>query len=757
MSVWGRVKALQLYKEKSFRILLAVEGVLLILGIAGLFGKHAVYEYGVDGDMLAFQGISLPRGTYRVDLEYETDTNGKNGLEIKDDSLQTGQLRFNPILLYAGWNHTDEEMWLLRDAGNLTVQVIYGNEGQLAVKGLTIRETNAWNRILLFCMLCMFAGVNLVCLWVKYDRKFQVSVKTKTVCFLLGAVSLVASVPFMLDYMWSSADIGYHLLRVEGIKDGILAGQFPIRISPEWQLGYGYASPIFYGETVLYLAAFFRLIGFSVTTSYRLFMFVITVLTVAISYGCFRRIFKDEYVGVFCSALYTLSVNRIFKTLLRGTWGESLGMMFLPLLVLGFYQVFTWDDKQKSYKRSCIPLTLGFAFLIQSHLLTCEMVGFFTILLCILMWKKVFRLRTFLALAKTVICSVLLSMWFLVPFLDYMLTGDFAIQHASKRTIQERGLYFAHHLFTFFESGGEIHFRENGLMNTAPMGVGMVLVLSLALFVFLLWKRKLDKITMQEKTLGKISAAFAVLAMLMSQSLFPWDDIQFLHPFLETLVSSLQFPDRFLTIANVCLVTVAGILARQVLQSGKKREIAVFFTGSILLLTMGSIYLLEATIDKAGPVRTYNSQGMGSGYISGGEYLPYGADATRYMPHDPRGTDGITVTDYEKMSLGAQAYVKNEKTKDGELSFALLYYKGYRAYNKNTGEELPCYAGENFEVTAEIPASYQGMVEVRFVSPWYWRVGEVISLTAVILMIAFLLVKRDEAVRMTEAEMPGWE
>ena len=79
------------------------------------------------------------------------------------------------------------------------------------------------------------------------------------------------------------------------------------------------------------------------------------------------------------------------------------------------------DVKDKDYGRSFIPLTIGFTGLIQSHLLTCELVGGFTILLCLILWKKVFRKETFLVLAKTVVYSVLLSAWFLVPFLDLSL------------------------------------------------------------------------------------------------------------------------------------------------------------------------------------------------------------------------------------------------------------------------------------------------------------------------------------------------
>lgn len=59
---------------------------------------------------------------------------------------------------------------------------------------------------------------------------------------------------FEMWLMRGGGDLFYHLMRVEGIRDAFLTGQFLVRISPEWQQGYGYASPIFYGETVLYPA-----------------------------------------------------------------------------------------------------------------------------------------------------------------------------------------------------------------------------------------------------------------------------------------------------------------------------------------------------------------------------------------------------------------------------------------------------------------------------------------------------------------------
>ncbi len=752
MGTFAKIKALQVNKQKTFRILLLVEVLLLVLGIVGLFGKNNEYQYYPDETGVNFEGIALDRGTYRVQMYYTTDTNMKNTIEVTSSDIGKESVRINVMHLFQGWDHTDEEMWLLRDTKQLAVRVNYGGEGSLQVQGLLIKQTNAMNRIYLFCLFVLFTVVNVTFVYREYDRAYQISQENKTVTFLLGLIVLIASMPLMLDYMWSAGDLGYHLMRVEGIKDGILNGQFPIRISPDWQQGYGYASPIFYGETVLYVAALFRLIGFSVTTSYRIFMFIVTVATVLIAYYCFKKMFRNAYIGVFCSGLYTLSIYRIYKTYACGSWGECFGIMFLPLLAYGFYRVFTQDIREESYKRSWVPLTIGFSMLIQSHLLSGELAGFFTILLCVILWKKVFRLQTFVVLAKTVIYSILLSAWFLVPFLDYMLTGDFVIQHVSARTIQERGLYPAHLFTSFFGNGGMVFFEESGMYHTDAMGVGIVLVIALLLFGYLLLVGKLDKLGVAEKSLGKITALFAVVSMVMSLSLFPWDRIQFINQITQTLVSSIQFPNRLLTIANVCLTVVAGVVASFVLQSGKRAQNACFFGGMVACLLVGSLYLTEDMMDQRRAVKIYNEQGMGTGYISGAEYLPYGANASLFMPHNPVGSDEVIVKGSERKALGAEAYVVNNKDVDGEISFDLLYYKGYRAYRADTGEVLPCYAGENFEVTVEIPEDFDGMVNVQFKSPWYWRVGEIVTLCTLLVMVVFGCRKRYEVKRVSEVQ-----
>lgn len=772
MDFWKKVRDLKILKKKKFRVILFAELFLLLVGIAGLFGKDEVYhfdlgtaaaeaviyseEHGglyvdasmeVTGAVAEFRDISLRSGVYAVSLSYETDTNMENLCTVTDSTAYYKSLLTNGEHLYSGLTHTDFNMWLLVNTDTLIVRAEYGGTGSLVITGLTIRETNTLNRILLFLLICVSLIINGIYVYVCYDRAYKVLVEKKNVAFGLFLVILFSSLPLMTDYLLNSGDLVYHLMRIEGIKDGLSSGQFPVRIAPEWQTGYGYASSIFYCETLLFIAALFRMTGFTVLTSYRMFFILINGATALAAYHCFRKMFTNRYIGLLCSALYTLSVYRIYKTYGCGSFGETFGILFLPFIVYGFYRVFTEDIHSKEYKKSFIPLMIGFTGLIQSHLLSGELAGAFTILLCIILWKKVFRKETFLVLAKTVIYSAMLSVWFLVPFLDYMITGDFVIQHVSARTIQERGLYPAHLLFSWFISGGTVFFEENGMYKSDPMGIGIALLAALILWGFLLFFRKTGRLAGKDKKLGQIAAAFSLLAMCMSLSVFPWDKIQFMNGIFQTLVSSIQFPNRFLTIASVLLVTLAGVVGKCILEmssgeSGRqdcrqdgRRWFALYFSGMVVLLCISSIYLLNDMLYSRSFTRIYNSEGMGTGYISGAEYLPYGTDASLLTYRGPVAEENVEVEGYEKGALRVDVSCYNNSDREGFLELPLLYYKGYRAWDEETGEALTVYAGNNHAVSVAVPSGYHGVIRTEFVSPWYWRVAEVLSVVTFLFLV----------------------
>lgn len=754
--VWKKIKELKLWKRKSFLIMAAAELLLIILAVMGLFGKNAVYEYGPEnmtagvgiydpetgsyradaqagqqGDLVVFRNIAIPAGTYEVRLHYEADTDGVNLCTVSDTTIGFKHLFTNGEIIYAGLQETDFMMWLLRDTQGLEVHAVY-NGGNLSVTGLTLVQNHAMQRILLFVVMAISLLIDGIWLWCVWEKQYGIENVQKTVVFGIGLITLFASLPLMTDYIISSGDVGYHLMRIEGLKDGILSGQFPVRIAPKWLQDYGYADAVFYGQTLLLPAAFFRMIGFTVTTSYRLFILCMNLATAWLAYYCFRRIFDNPYIGLLCSTLHTLSVYRLYKLYMRGSLGEALGMMFLPLIVYGFWRIFTEDHKAKAYRWCFIPLTIGFTGILQTHLLTCELVGGFTILLCILLWKRVFRRETFWALAKTVIFSVLLTAWFLIPFLDYMGTGDFMIHHAYERTIQDRGLYLAH-LFTVYPfSGNNVFPAEQGMVDAMPVGTGFALLVCLLLWCYLLvlGKKTIQdrgKLNVEYRVLGNIGLGFAVLAMWMSLNAFPWNSIQFLHRITATLVSSLQFPERLLMIACICAVLVAGVLACWAWNQEQKSWRIAFCGVMTGLTVLTSLLLLDDFVHSSSFVRIYNPEGMGSGYIAGQEYLPYGTDAGQLSYRAPIASGDVELEGYEKGPLTVEVSCINYGA-EGSLNLPLLYYKGYRAYDVDTKEALEVYDGENHTVHVKVPEGYEGTIRTTFVSPWYWRVAEAISL-----------------------------
>lgn len=762
MEIWKNIKNLHMFHKKSFKVVLAVELILLALGIIGLFGKNATYDFGaesmtanfgtfdekkqgyyvtasdgVSGNLVDFGNLGLKMGVYEVSLHYATDTDMKNICTVTDGLSGYRNLKTNGEHLYSGLQETDFVMWVLSaDTSGLIVHAEYGGEGELLVKGLTVRETNALARMFLFWVIVVSTLVNAVLVYRTYDRVYGISIKEKTVIFGLFVIILISSIPLMLDYMLSAGDKGYHLMRIEGIRASIEQGMFPARNAPEWQQGYGYASAIFYGETLLYLAAAFRLLGFTVLTSYRLFYFCVTVAQVLITYFVFKEVFEEKYIGLLCSALYSFSVYRIYKTYACGSFGEGLAQLFLPLFVYGFWKVFTGDIHEKSYKNAWISLVLGFAGLIQTHLLSGEMVGLFTVVLCVIEIRKVFRKETFLVLAKTVVYTCLVSAWFLVPFLDYMLTGDFVIQHVSGRQIQHRGLYVAQLFFTYPETGGNSNFAEQGMYDSVPSELGAALVVALLLWVGMRYFCKLPNMKKEHIRLGWIATAFALCSMIMSLTIFPWDEIHGLGGIFETLVSSLQFLNRWLSISTIALVTLAGVLAKGIAENYGKNGFLAYAGVMALALAISNGYFLSDIAYDTSFERIYNAEGMGTGYISGGEYLPYGADASLFSYRDPLADDCVVISDYEKNGLSITLSASNDSSESASIQMPLLFYKGYVAYDSD-GVSLDTYADSDFLVSVDIPAGFSGEITVSFQSPWYWRVAELVSLLSFVgMMIA---------------------
>lgn len=744
-----RIHEMKLWKKKYIWIYMAAVLVLLAGCLVWcLQSRETVsyqgeytFEQGQATDVIVYENISLEPGVYRIGLQYETDKDYAGLCNVLLETDNPRAIFTNGEHLYAGLGSTGYQLWLLEATDDLQIMVSYGGEGSLSTKDLVIANTGQlWTIIAVLVMGLALAGMFLI-IYIEYDKCYKVSQKTKMVIIFLALITLTASWAQLRNSLLGGADLTYHLQRIEGVKDALSTGQFPVRIEPEWLYNHGYADAIFYCNTFLYLPAFLRLAGFTVTISYNLFCIALNLATAWIAWYVFDRIFKDYRIGLMCSALYTLSFIRIYKLAIVGAVGEGSAITFLPLIFYGLYRIFTEDAKPETYKTAWLPVALGYAGVIQCHVLTCEITAFLTIVICLVCIRKVFCKPVFIALAKGGLGAAGLSLWYLIPFLDYYLTQNMHIRHVVGRTIQERGLYPAQLLLNSWSEDMETWLMEKGLEHVEPGCVGTLFLVAVMVFVVLWLCGSLRNLPKALHRTSKLSVVLACVLMLMSLRIFPWDRIQASSGLAASLVSSLQFPNRFLGWATVFLCVVFGVCVYIFCNHPKKIAYKIGAMLTVLSVATGSVYLIHHALQEQNRFMLHNEESMGCGYISGAEYLVEGTDQSLLTFAGPVTGEGVRAENYVKNGLKASFYCINEGTEESYVDLPILLYKGYHAYEAN-GRELAVQDGSNHLVRVAVPGSYEGEVFVQFESPWYWRIAELVTVITGVVVVADVLRSR---------------
>ena len=343
-----------------------------------------------------FEHISLGTGVYRVELSYECTGDAVAVCNVKDGTVYKGGLLCNGEHLYSAPGHTAYDFWLYEPTEELAVTIDHSGQEKLTTGDLRIVETNLlWTRYLV--ILAAAALSILATMWL--ERREAVKGRNglrRQILFGIGVIAFLATIPYLYDGMVSGADLTYHLQRIEGVKDGLLTGQFPVRLEPRWVFDHGYANGIFYCNLLLYFPAFLRMAGFTVTESYLLYCIALNFATVVIAWYSFGKMFRDDVVGLACSGLYTLSIFRVYRLLGTGAVGEGSAFTFFPLVVYGIYLVFEGKKEEREFRNSWIVLGLGYAGLVQTHVLSCEIAALMTVLLCLVYLPKLFEKERFL-------------------------------------------------------------------------------------------------------------------------------------------------------------------------------------------------------------------------------------------------------------------------------------------------------------------------------------------------------------------------
>ncbi|WP_219131952.1 hypothetical protein [Bifidobacterium saguinibicoloris] len=555
---------------------------------------------------------------------------------------------------------------------------------------------------------------------------------------LLLVVWAIASIPMFMTYLpiTDGHDILFHLYRIQGIADGLRNGQFPVRMQYVQLDGYGYPVSIMYGDIFLYPSAILHILGLSVNTAYKLFVLVLNLLTVVTTFVLVKRVFKSDFVAFVGAALWTLAPYRLEDVYLRAAVGEYTALFFFPILLYGWYAI-VYPGLSK---HPWIWTSIGASGIVLSHVISVVLVAVPMVVLVVVgirvnctktMWKQ---------LALSAVCSAGLCLWYVVPFWDYYRSVDMKVTQidaaekvgsAAANAVQPAQLL----MFLVPMRGGSDG-DVNRISQDMPFALGWSLLCGLVVFAALIALRKAVCGNQQKRMLdvGGIMVAASMVALYCSMTVFYWRMNRFaLWNKLIAVLSSIQFPWRFLGVASALLVVVS-CAAIYCLLLNKDFAIWGRRAGALMVIIaaceagFATTSWMQNSISSSPFSDTVDNHAASYGVMSG-EYLPAGFDVAYLDRHS-------AVPTSTKVSIGQ--YIQRDGTVDltvsassrGTVTLPLLMYPYYHAVTKS-GDELMLTASRNGMMQLHVPNGYKGTVHIAYTEPLVWRLSEVVSACAV--------------------------
>ncbi|MCH5343527.1 MAG: hypothetical protein J1E64_05755 [Acetatifactor sp.] len=729
-------------KSRRYHILLIVELICVLLLLPGCFRKDQLMDSILGEDIAAlttwvenyqeFSGdkISLTPGVYRIQVQTTLQQDQSIYVEMKYDNSYFHAFHGNGVSIFPGDHYMEFNVYVLDRVPAAYVQCDFYNVGTEALVKLDVYRTNRGNWVLLFLTLAIFSVLDFL---IEFRRRIlagKISKEQQVVFWTLAAGVLLAYFPFLTDYFWMGADTTFHLTRIAGLTDTLRqGGSLPVRVQSGWLYDHGYAVALFYGDLFLFIPVFLLQIGFSFMTSYKLFILFILVATVVIAYHSFYRCMKDRYAALLGSMVYLLMPYHLFNVYNRGAVGESLAMIFLPLVCCGIYLLYTESVTSASYKKNKWYIVWGISGVIQSHVLSTEMTVVFMALVCAVFWKKTLRKETFLQLLEASGIVLVVNMWFWLP-LVYMMNADvYYLQSITRTQIQDKGIFLAA-ILQMLPNKGSTHL---GLQDREPIQVGAGALMLLLVYVF--WNVR----TKKGNSLCNILVGFSFLAIFMSTRYLPWDAVGNL-PGIGPIASSLQFPWRWLVMAAVLISLFAGFFFLRVKECGGNRVKAALGVFMVIFVSL-AVYHVNSIAYGAGAIYLYTAENMGTINVGNAEYVPDGVPIYQMYYHDPVAEDGLTWSHYEKRGTNVKLTLENSTTETRYLEVPLIGYKGYAVagLGSSGGQAEPYITeetGTHGDLRIAVPAQYHGNVVISYEGHPLFHVAEVVSLMSLIAIIS---------------------
>ena len=638
----------------------------LIDGEGSLVVQESVAMSGV---LAATPKYVLNKGGYTARLSY-TAQRPDSVLELWEQGRKVAAWTIDPEQTQLVADFT-----LSKDAKQAQLQINYSGRGELIIKELSLTPHTTFYTDTYFFIVVFLVCSLLVWLFLVKGKLTLTQEQIVDYCIILG-VALLAMTPMMQTYLYDGDDLSYHLARLEGLKDGILDGQIPVNILPEGLQGNGYLNAM-YPYLFLYIGAFLRICRVSIGLSYKVLIFLANLGSAVCAYTSVKSMSRSRLSIILSVVLYTLMPYRFTNIFSRGDLGETLALIFWPLVIAGLYHIVMGERKRWYY------LVIGFSGVLQSHILSAAFVAAICVITALVYCVRIMRERRYVEIGKAVGMFLLLNMWYLVPFLFYFFKEDL-----GKEVLRWSGY--------FEQSINPSTFTQSiSLYNKQYFSLGLALLGCVGIGIIWLLCERRSKKTDQEGYLLYLLVLGCVLSY-MTTGYFP-SKVLAENDVINSIITMIQFPWRFLGPACTCFLFVGAI-------GLSKSDILKPYRNLIFTMLIGLNLLVIISVPTDNNHMPYDDV---QAVASKGHESKLAANIGLFYPHEWRlegalderlgynvvtsDFNNVSVLDYQKN--GTKAVAVYTATEEGNyLELPIQNYKGYRAYDEN-GSKLQIEPG----------------------------------------------------------------
>lgn len=528
--------------------------------------------------------------------------------------------------------------------------------------------------------------------------------------FLAVSFLVIYQTNFAQGKIWSyleSGDDRFQMMRIEGLYHSLQRHQFFPLVNMSFMGGFGYIVNVFYSDFVLYPAAFFRLMGLTSAQTLGMYYLLVNFLTFGVSFLCFYKVSHKYINSLVFSFVYTLSTYRLYDVLFRHDLSEVGAMLFLPIAILGIYQIFYGNKNEWLY------LAFGMTGIVYSQAISPILMIIFIIIVALCQIPELRENpQRLLSLLWATIISGLLSLAYFLPMFQQM----------------------SHTQFVFNTSQNILNNGSSDLTDTISWGlnndveqpnVGLVLVLAAIIIMIV-----------QTKIKNKAVRHFSLIGiglLICSTNVFPW----FL--FNNTILGVVKYTWHWNVLVTILLAIFVAVDPLNFLSGKFSKPLLLLFV--FLLAISASYRLVQDAPLQLNSVEEYN-QLDSYNLDQNRSFLPVGTrlSSLQRMSHKPKIISGrAEISDFKQ--YGTRMSFDFKKAKHAKIDVPLIAYYGFQS-SQSKGQVSKLKVDVRNNNLAQVKINGSGKVVIDYFETTTQKVTRRISFLSLLIIVALLFINK---------------